>query len=57
MLETGPALRHSVSHDTAIAKVVAEVDPTSAHVVKAFHTLFRDVLAAGGPLGVVPGRR
>ena len=26
--------------------------PASAHVVKAFNTLFRDVLAAGGPLDV-----
>ena len=40
----------AVPHDTSIAQMVAEVAPTSAHVVKAFNTLFRDVLAAGGPL-------
>jgi 8-hydroxy-5-deazaflavin:NADPH oxidoreductase len=32
--------------------MVAEAAPRSAHVVKAFNTLFRDVLAAGGPLDV-----
>jgi predicted dinucleotide-binding enzyme len=32
--------------------MVAEAAPASAHVVKAFNTLFRDVLAAGGPLDV-----
>jgi predicted dinucleotide-binding enzyme len=38
--------------DTSIAQMVAEAAPASAHVVKAFNTLFRDVLAAGGPLDV-----
>jgi hypothetical protein len=33
--------------------MVAEAAPASAHVVKAFNTLFRDVLAAGGPLDVL----
>ena len=37
---------------TSIAEMVAEAGPESAHVVKAFNTLFRDVLAAGGPLDV-----
>ena len=32
--------------------MVAKAAPASAHVVKAFNTLFRDVLAAGGPLDV-----
>jgi predicted dinucleotide-binding enzyme len=32
--------------------MVAEAAPASAHVVKAFNTIFRDVLAAGGPLDV-----
>jgi len=34
------------------AQEIAKVAPASAHVVKAFNTLFRDVLAAGGPLDV-----
>src|SRR3569833_1408504 len=38
--------------DTSIAQMVAEVAPASARVVKAFNTVFRDVLAAGGPLDV-----
>lgn len=42
----------AVPDDTSIAKMVAEAAPKSAHVVKAFNTLFRDVLAAGGPLDV-----
>ena len=32
--------------------MIAEAAPASAHVVKAFNTIFRDVLAAGGPLDV-----
>ena len=40
----------AVPHDTSVAQMVAEAAPASAHVVKAFNTLFRDVLAAGGPL-------
>ena len=42
----------AVPHDTSIAQMVAEAAPPSTHVVKAFNTLFRDVLAAGGPLDV-----
>jgi 8-hydroxy-5-deazaflavin:NADPH oxidoreductase len=42
----------AVPHNTSIAQMVAEAAPPSTHVVKAFNTLFRDVLAAGGPLDV-----
>jgi predicted dinucleotide-binding enzyme len=42
----------AVPDDTSIAQMVAKAAPASAHVVKAFNTLFRDVLAAGGPLDV-----
>ncbi len=42
----------AVPDDTSIAQMVAAAAPRSAHVVKAFNTLFRDVLAAGGPLDV-----
>jgi 8-hydroxy-5-deazaflavin:NADPH oxidoreductase len=42
----------AIPHDTSIARRVAEAAPTSAHVVKAFNTIFRDILAAGGPLDV-----
>ena len=35
-----------------VARMVAEAAPASARVVKAFNTIFRDVLAAGGPLDV-----
>jgi predicted dinucleotide-binding enzyme len=42
----------AVPDDTSIAKMVTEAAPKSAHVVKGFNTLFRDVLAAGGPLDV-----
>jgi predicted dinucleotide-binding enzyme len=42
----------AIPADTSIARMVAEAAPASAHVVKAFNTLFRDVLAAGGPLDV-----
>jgi 8-hydroxy-5-deazaflavin:NADPH oxidoreductase len=38
--------------DTSNAQLIAEAAPASARVVKAFNTLFRDVLAAGGPLDV-----
>ena len=38
----------AIPHDTSVAQMVAEAAPGSAHVVKAFNTLFRDVLAAGG---------
>jgi predicted dinucleotide-binding enzyme len=42
----------AIPDDTSVAQMVAKAAPTSAHVVKAFNTLFRDVLAAGGPLDV-----
>ena len=42
----------AIPDDTSIAKMVAEAAPASARVVKAFNTIFRDVLAAGGPLDV-----
>jgi predicted dinucleotide-binding enzyme len=47
---TGDGL--DVPHDTSIAQMVAEAAPASAHVVKAFNTLFRHVLAHGGPADV-----
>jgi predicted dinucleotide-binding enzyme len=47
---TGTGL--AVPHDTSIARMVAESAPASAHVVKAFNTLFRHVLAHGGPVDV-----
>src|SRR3954451_16338713 len=46
------ATRPAVPDATSIAQMVAEAAPASAHVVKAFNTIFRDVLAAGGPLDV-----
>ena len=42
----------AIPDGTSIAQLVAEAAPASAHVVKAFNTIFRDVLAAGGPLDV-----
>ena len=48
--QTATAL--AIPDDTSIAQMVAEAAPTSTRVVKAFNTLFRDVLAAGGPLDV-----
>jgi 8-hydroxy-5-deazaflavin:NADPH oxidoreductase len=42
----------AIPDDTSVAQMVAKAAPASAHVVKAFNTLFRDVLAAGGPLDV-----
>ncbi len=42
----------AIPADTSIAQMVAEAAPASTHVVKAFNTLFRDVLAVGGPLDV-----
>jgi predicted dinucleotide-binding enzyme len=47
---TGSGL--AVAHDTSIAQMVAEAAPASTQVVKAFNTLFRDVLASGGPRDV-----
>jgi predicted dinucleotide-binding enzyme len=38
--------------DTSVAQMVAKAAPASASVVKAFNTIFRDVLAGGGPLDV-----
>jgi predicted dinucleotide-binding enzyme len=38
----------AVAHDTSVAQLVAEAAPASTRVVKAFNTLFRDVLAEGG---------
>ncbi|RDH80179.1 NADP oxidoreductase [Mycolicibacterium moriokaense] len=42
----------AVPHDTSVAQGIAKAAPAGAHVLKAFNTLFRDVLAAGGPLDV-----
>jgi 8-hydroxy-5-deazaflavin:NADPH oxidoreductase len=42
----------TIPADTSVAQMVAKAAPASAHVFKAFNTLFRDVLAAGGPLDV-----
>lgn len=44
--DTGTGL--TVPHDTSIAQRVAEAAPASAHVIKAFNTLFRHVLEGGG---------
>jgi predicted dinucleotide-binding enzyme len=45
---TGLAIPDAASN----AQLIAEAAPASVRVVKAFNTLFRDVLAAGGPLDV-----
>jgi predicted dinucleotide-binding enzyme len=42
----------AIPDDTSVAQMVAKAAPASAHVVKAFNTLFRDVLAAGDPVDV-----
>jgi 8-hydroxy-5-deazaflavin:NADPH oxidoreductase len=42
----------AIPDDTSIAQMVAKAAPASTHVVKAFNTLFRDILAAGGPVDV-----
>jgi predicted dinucleotide-binding enzyme len=42
----------AIPDDTSIAQMVAKAAPASARVVKAFNTIFHDVLAAGGPLDV-----
>jgi len=47
---TGTGL--AVPHDTSVARLVAEAAPADAPVVKAFNTLFRHVLAHGGPVDV-----
>ncbi|MTD15069.1 NADP oxidoreductase [Nakamurella sp. YIM 132087] len=41
-----------IPHDTSVARMVAEAAPAGAHVVKAFNTLFRHVLAGGKPVDV-----
>lgn len=45
---TGLATSDGISN----AQLVAQAAPTSVRVVKAFNTVFRDLLAAGGPLDV-----
>ena len=47
---TGTGL--AIPHDTSIAQMVAGAAPASTQVVKAFNTLFRHVLAQGGPVDV-----
>lgn len=42
----------AIPHDTSVAQMVAEAASASARVVKAFNTIFRPVLEAGGPLDV-----
>jgi 8-hydroxy-5-deazaflavin:NADPH oxidoreductase len=42
----------AIPDDTSVAQMVAEAAPASARVIKAFNTIFRAVLAAGGPLDV-----
>jgi len=42
----------AIPHDTSVAQLVAEAAPASAHVVKAFNTLFSHLLAAGEPVDV-----
>ena len=42
----------AVPHDTSVAQMIADAAPTSTHVVKAFNTLFRHILAAGDPVDV-----
>jgi predicted dinucleotide-binding enzyme len=42
----------AIPDGTSVAQMIADAAPASTHVVKAFNTLFRDVLAAGGPLDV-----
>lgn len=48
--DTGTGL--TVPHDSSIAQQVAEAAPAGTHVVKAFNTLFRHVLADGGAVDV-----
>jgi len=42
----------AIADDTSVAQMIAKAAPTSAQVVKAFNTLFREVLAAGDPVDV-----
>jgi predicted dinucleotide-binding enzyme len=42
----------AVPADTSVAQMVADVAPAGTHVVKAFNTIFRNVLAAGGQVDV-----
>jgi predicted dinucleotide-binding enzyme len=42
----------AIPEDTSVAQMVAAEAPAGARVVKAFNTIFRDLLAAGRPLDV-----
>ncbi|HET8895811.1 MAG TPA: NAD(P)-binding domain-containing protein [Protaetiibacter sp.] len=42
----------AVPADTSVAMQIAEAAPASIHVIKAFNTLFSNVLAAGDPVDV-----
>ena len=42
----------AIPDDTSVAQMIAKAAPASTSVVKAFNTIFRDVLAAGRPLDV-----
>jgi len=42
----------AIPHDTSVAQMVADASPASTHVVKAFNTLFSQVLGAGAPVDV-----
>jgi predicted dinucleotide-binding enzyme len=42
----------AIPDDTSVAQMVAAEAPASVRVVKAFNTIFRDLLAAGRPLDV-----
>ncbi|MDF2441823.1 MAG: 8-hydroxy-5-deazaflavin:NADPH oxidoreductase [Subtercola sp.] len=42
----------AIPHDTSVAQLVADVAPSSTRVLKAFNTLFRDVLVSGRPVDV-----
>jgi predicted dinucleotide-binding enzyme len=42
----------ALSNGTSVAEMIAEAAPAGTHVVKAFNTIFRNLLAAGNPLDV-----
>ena len=42
----------AIPHDTSIAQLVAQAAPASAHVFKAFNTVFQPILTAGTPVDV-----
>jgi predicted dinucleotide-binding enzyme len=42
----------AVPHDTSVSQLVDAATPASTHVVKAFNTLFRQILDAGDPVDV-----